>query len=205
MKTRDYEKEKYAHETDHTKPFKYDPGLENGLKVLHKEIPLKVHSYQHDMLTMIKIAKEFDFNLTLDHALGAGDFADEIVESKAAVIYGPIGCCIFPGELCKIDIDCLVTLDQRGVCCAIMTDGPCLFPEYMVVQAGEVVRFGGNHYDVMKMITINPAKIIGCDQRIGSLEPGKDADLVIYQKTPALDTDAQTCYTIIDGKIVYQR
>ncbi|CCQ96548.1 conserved hypothetical protein [[Clostridium] ultunense Esp] len=183
----------------------FDLGMENVSKVLRKEIPLKVHCEQFDMLTIIRIAKEFDIDFTLDHAWGASDFYDDIVESNCkGVIYGPIGVLLLPGECGKIDIHSLIELDKRGVPCAIMTDGPILNPDIIIVQAGEVIRFGGDIERVINMLTINPAKIIGIDNRVGSIEKGKDADLVIFDGTPALDTNATVKYTIIDGQIVYK-
>lgn len=204
MQVQDYMKQKELAKDNPDKMPPYDQGLENGILVLEKKIPLKVHCYQHDMMSMLRIAKEFDFNLTLDHALGASDFYDEIAESNACVIYGPLGAPLFGGEGCKVDIDSLIELDRRGVTCAIMTDGPVFYPYMIITQAGEVVRAGGDIERVLRMLTINPAKIIGCQDRIGSLEIGKDADVVLFKGIPALDTDAKNILTIIDGKIVYR-
>ena len=86
-----------------------------------------------------------------------------------------------------------------------MTDGPILKPDIIVVQAGEVVRFGGDIERVINMLTINPAKILGIDDRVGSIEKGKDGDLVIFDGTPALDTNANVQYTIINGQVVYKK
>lgn len=204
LQVQDYRKKKEAGKEDPKQMPAFDQGLENGILVLEKKIPLKVHCYQHDMMSMLRIAEEFDFNLTLDHALGASDFYDEIAASNAAVIYGPLGAPLFGGEGCKVDIDCLIELDRRGVLCAIMTDGPVFYPYMIITQAGEVVRAGGEIERVLRMLTINPAKIIGCDDRVGSLEVGKDADVVLFQGIPALNTDARVITTIVDGKIVYQ-
>ena len=95
-----------------------DIGLENVCKVLRKEIPLKVHCEQFDMLTTIKIAEEFDIDFTLDHAWGASDFYEDIIGSKnlKGVIYGPIGV-LLPGECGKIDIFSLIELDKRCNLC----------------------------------------------------------------------------------------
>ena len=202
IKAKEYMKKKEANEE-----IPFDMGLENVCKVLRKEIPLKVHCEQFDMLTTIRIAEEFDIDFTLDHAWGASDFYDDIIGSKncKGVIYGPIGVLLLPGECGKIDIFSLIELDRKGVTCAIMTDGPILKPDVIIIQAGEVVRFGGDIERVINMLTINPAKILGIDDRVGSIERGKDADLVIFDGTPALDTNATVQYTIIDGQVVYNR
>ena len=184
----------------------YDTGLENVCRVLRREIPIKVHCEQFDMLTTIRIAKEFNVEFTLDHAWGAGDFIDDIVDSGCrGVIYGPIGVPLLPGECGKIDIGVLVELDKKGVNCAIMTDGPILNPEVIIIQAGEVIRFGGDIERVLNMLTINPAKILGIEDRVGSIEEGKDADIVIFKGMPAVDTNATVAYTIINGEVVYKK
>ena len=206
LKVKDYQAKKVQGVSDPEKMPKFDQGMENGLLVLEKKIPLKVHCYQHDMMSLLQLADEFDFDVTLDHALGSSDFYDEIASSKhvRGVIYGPLGAPLFGGEGCKVDIDCLAELDRRGVCCAIMTDGPCFVPYMIITQAGEAVRTGLDELRALAMITINAAKIIGCDDRVGSLETGKDGDVLIFDGMPAVDTDARNRCTIIDGKIVYQ-
>lgn len=206
IKGQEYLQKKEAAKDDVSKMPYFDLGLENVCRVLKKEIPLKVHCEQFDMLTIIHIAKEFDVDFTLDHAWGASDFYDDIVESGCkGVIYGPIGVALLPGECGKIDIYSVVELDRRGVTCAIMTDGPILNPDVLIIQAGEVVRFGGNIERVLNMLTINPAKILGIDDRVGSIEKGKDADIVIFKGMPAVDTNAMVEYTIINGEVAYKR
>ena len=199
-----YQKKKADANGDVSKMPKFDRALEHGQMVLERKIPLKVHSYQHDMMALLRWKKEYGFDLTLDHAFGASDFIDEIAQSGAEVIWGPLSGPLFGGEGCKVDPECLKMLHDRGVTCAIMTDGPVLHPYMIVTQAGEAVRHGLDVETALKMITINAAKIARCDDRIGSICQGKDGDLVIFEKMPAVDTDAQVRYTIIDGEIVYQ-
>lgn len=207
MKAKDYMKQKEEAEKNNTKMPAYDQGLENICRVLNREIPMKVHCEQFDMLTTIKIAEEFNVDFTLDHAWGSSDFYDEISECKnlKGIVFGPIGVYLTPGECGKVDIECLNELNRRGVCCSIMTDGPILSPDIIVAQAGEAVRYGLDIESAINMLTINPAKILGLEDRIGSIEEGKDADLVIFDKMPALDTDAKVVYTIINGEIVYKK
>ena len=86
-----------------------------------------------------------------------------------------------------------------------MTDGPIMNPDLIVAQGGEVVRFGGDVERVINMLTINPAKILGIDNRVGSIEPGKDADIVLFKGMPTVDTRATVQHTIINGEVVYSR
>lgn len=184
----------------------FNQGLENICRVLKREIPMKVHCEQFDMLTTIRIADEFNVEFTLDHAWGASDYYDDIANAKnlRGVIFGPIGVYLTPGECGKVDIDSLLELDRRGVCCSIMTDGPVMNPDLIVSQAGELVRFGMGQEKAIEMITINGAKIIGLQERIGSIEPGKDADIVLFWGSPAVDTNARAVYTIVNGQIAYK-
>lgn len=201
---RDYMKQQEEGKTDHSKLPKFNQGLENGAKVLRKELPIKMHCTQFDMVTVINLAKEFDFNFTLDHAWGASDYMDELVSAHCPVIFGPIAVAKGFGESIKIDIESVVELDRRGVLCSIMTDGPVYHPWLIVSQAGEVCRYGAQLEQVLKMLTINPAKIIGCEDRIGSLEVGKDADLVLFKGIPTLDVNAVVEMTWVDGEVVYR-
>ena len=187
----------------------YDKGLEHGQLVLEGKIPLKVHSYQHDMMALLRWQKEYGFKLTLDHAFGASDFYDEIEDAAKngpglSVIFGPQYGPLFGGEGCKNDPECVIELSKRGVNCCIMTDGTVLHPYMIVVGAGEIVRRGASVEEALKMITINAAKIAMAEDRIGSIKVGKDADIVVFEGPPALDTDAKVIYTIGDGKIAYK-
>lgn len=184
----------------------YDMGMENIGKVLRKEIPIKVHCEQFDMLTIMKIAKKYDVLFTIDHAWGASDYYDEMENAKnlVGIIFGPIGVYLTPGECGKVDIESLVELDKRGVCCSIMTDGPILQPDLLLYQAGEVVRYGISPEKAIEMISINGAKISGIDDRVGSIEKDKDGDILIFEGIPTIDTNAKVVCTIIDGKVVYK-
>lgn len=198
--------EEYLRKKEKGEEVPYDQGMENICKVLKREIPMKVHCEQFDMLTTIRISEEFDVEFTLDHAWGASDYYDDISNAKnlRGVIFGPIGVYLTPGECGKVDIDSLIELDRRGVCCSIMTDGPVMNPDLIVNQAGELVRFGMSQEKALEMITINGAKIIGLQDKIGSIEEGKDADIVLFKGSPAVDTNAKVVCTIVNGEIAYR-
>ena len=127
------------------------------------------------------------------------------VESGCDVCYGPIATYRCPGERRKIDVEAVKLLDDRGVNVAIITDSPILSEESLYHHIGEAVREGLSQKRAMRMVTINPARIIGAEERIGSLEIGKDADIILVKGKLGLDTDAEVQCTIIDGKIVYEK
>ncbi len=184
----------------------YNIGMENVIKVLKKEITLKVHCEQFDILTIIRIAKQFNVDFTIEHGWGASNFIDEIASSGVkGVNFGPIGIHMTPGECGIVDIDSVIELDKRGVLCSLITDGPLFLPYGIILQAGELVRFGLDIETAIKMITLNPAKICDISDRVGSIEVGKDADLAIFNAIPGLNTNAIVEYTIVNGEIAYQK
>lgn len=184
----------------------FDLGLEHGIPVLKKEIPLKVHSYMHDMMTLLEIAREFDILVTVDHAQGASDYLEELRDTHVkGVIYGPTCQGLFPGEGGKLDYECCKALDDEGVPVAVMTDGPVTVPNMMIYEMGEAVRRGMEPVRALAMATSSPAKILGVDHRVGSLAPGMDGDFLIWKGMPALDTDAVLRQVWIDGEAVYEK
>lgn len=202
-RTEEYMKKKEEAEKEGKEMPKYDKQLEAVIPVLKKEIPLKMHCTQFDMLAAIEVAKEFDLEFTLDHAWGATEYMEEIVESGCGIVFGPIGSRIGFGELRLIDIESVVELDKRGVLTALTTDAPLLSIDSLIHHAGEAVREGLEVERALRMITINGAKIMGVDDRIGSIEEGKDADIVLFKGLPTYNTNAKVVHTIIDGKTVY--
>lgn len=184
----------------------YDLGLEHGIPVLKKEIPLKVHSYMHDMMTVLEIAREFDIQVTLDHAQGASDYYEELQDPHVrGVIFGPTCQPLFGGEGGKLDPWCCKGLDDRGVPVSVMTDGPVTVVNMITYEMGEAVRWGMDPVRALAMVTCNSAKIVGIEDRVGSLTVGKDADILIWSKLPCQYTDAVLEQVLIDGETVYQK
>ena len=130
---------------------------------------------------------------------------DELVESGGAVVFGPIGSIKSFGEARIIDIESVVELDRRGVLTAITVDAPILSIDSLLHHVGEAVRSGLEVDKALRMITINPAKILNVDDRIGSLEVGKDADIVIFEGIPTYDTNPKLLKTIINGEVIFSR
>ena len=204
-KVQEYMDKKDKAKGDPKKMPPYDLGLEHGIPVLEKKIPLKVHTYMHDMVTVVEIAKEFDINVTIDHAQGASDFYDVLKDKHVkGVIFGPISSSLFPGEGGKIDFECCKGLDERGITISVMTDGPVTPENLLICEVGEAVRKGMDPVRALRMITINAAKILMVDDRVGSLEKGKDADILIFDALPSQDVRANLLMTMIDGKVEYK-
>lgn len=204
---RDYRERKRVHEEDPSRPAPdYDAGLEHGIPVLDGEMPLKVHTYMQDMTQVVELAREFDISVTIDHAQGASDFYDELVDPHVAgVVFGPVNMGLFPGEGGIIDYECLKGLDDRGVTVTVMTDGPVSVEGMLVFQMGEAVRAGMDPVRALAMATSNPAHLLGVEDRVGSIEPGKDADLLLWSALPTLACDARLLRVLSDGVTVYQR
>ena len=201
---KDYMAKKAAAGDDATKLPPYDLGLEHGIPVIEKKIPLKVHSYMHDMMTLLEIAKEFDILVTMDHAQGASDFADELADPHVkGVVFGPTCEPLFPGEGGKLDYECCKMLDDRGVNVAVMTDGPVTAINMLLYEIGEAVRKGMDPVRALGMVTVNAARILGIEDRVGSLAVGMDADILVWSALPSLAADAVLERVIIDGKTVF--
>ena len=174
------------------------------IPVLKKEVPLRMHAHRaDDIATAIRIAREFDIDMTLEHASEAHLILDRVVESGFSAIVGPsMGT---PGkiETQNKTLEAVKILSEAGVTVALTTDHPVLDIYQLLHAAAAVVRETGmDEYQVLRLITINAARILGVDNRVGSIEVGKDADLVIFRGHP-FDYLSTLMYTIIDGDIVY--
>jgi Imidazolonepropionase and related amidohydrolases len=183
--------------------FDIDIKMEALIPVLDKKIPFKVHAHRaDDLLTAIRIAKEFDVSLTLDHCTEGQLIIEQIKNSGVPVILGPTMSFRSKVETKNKSFNTAKILNEAGIKFAIMTDHPVIPIEYLPISVGLLVRAGLNMEEGLKAITINAAEILGIEHRIGSIEKGKDADIAIYDGNP-MEIFTNTLYTIIDGKIVY--
>lgn len=175
------------------------------IPVLNKEIPLKAHCHRaDDIITAIRIAKEFDLDLTLDHCTEGHLVAKYIKESGYPAIVGPTMTHASKIELGNKTFETPSVLMEHGVKVAITTDHPVIEQEYLPLCAGLAMKNSNlSEMDALRAITINPAEIVNIHDRVGSLEVGKDADIVIFDKS-ALLSEANCLYTIIDGNIVHK-
>ena len=206
-----YEAQNYMEEIEDAKnnpesdPPDFDIKLDSLLPVMRKEIPLKAHVHRaDDIFTAIRIAKEFDLDITLDHCTEGHLIVDELIKEKKPVLIGPTFGSRAKFELKNISFDTPRILVDAGIKIAIITDASVIPIQYLSMCAGLAVKAGLSEDDAWKAITINPAEIIGISHRVGSIEIGKDADLVIFKGNPLTDLGYETAMTIIDGKIVYK-
>ena len=196
--------ELYEEHEDHDRP-EYDIKMESLIPVLRKEIPFKVHAHRaDDMFTAIRIAKEFDLRLTLDHCTEGHLIVEELVEEGYPLIVGPSLSERSKIELRNLTFDTAGILSNAGAQVSLMTDHPVIPIQYLPICAGIAVKHGMKKEHAIEAITINPAKTLGIEDRVGSLEVGKDADIVIWDGSP-LEIQSNVLFTIIDGKIVYKR
>lgn len=181
----------------------YDMKMEALAKVIRKEIPLKAHAHRaDDILTAIRIAKEFDLNISLEHCT-EGHLITEYLkdEQVKSIILGPSLSDRSKIELQNLTFEAPAILNKAGIEVAIMTDHPVIPLQYLPICAALATREGMNDEEALKSITINAAKALNVDNRVGSLEIGKDADLVIYSGHP-FDLRNKVNLVMIDGKIV---
>ena len=191
---RDYE----AAPEDNDKP-DYDIKLEALLPLLNKEIPAKVHAHRaDDIMSAIRIAKEFDINITIEHATEGSLICDILKEKQLPLMVGPALC-----ERCKIELrnssfENYKILSDAGLDIAIITDHPVVPIEYLPLCASLAVKNGMDEDAALRAITINAANNCGIGSRVGSLRVGKDADIVLLDRHP-VDFYAKVCGVWVNG------
>jgi imidazolonepropionase-like amidohydrolase len=205
FKARAYMEKKEQAKEDPSKMPEFDMKMEALLKVLKKEIPLKAHAHRaDDIFTALRIAKEFDVDITLDHCTEGHLIADYLREEGKGAIVGPTLSNRSKIELKNLTFETPKILHEAGVKIAIMTDSPVIPLHYLPICAGLAVKSGLDEMEALKAITINAAEIVGIDDKVGSIEIGKDADIVIFDGNPIKDIDCKTIATIINGEVVYK-
>ncbi len=192
-----------AGEDDAKKPA-FDMKL-HSLKRVFEGMPVKIHAHRaDDIMTAVRIVEEFGLKASIDHATEAYLIADTIKESGLPVILGPtMG---FPGkyETAQLSFESGRILAEKGVPFAIMTDHPVVASAFTMVQAALYVKAGLSREEALQAVTKRAAEINGIDDRVGSLQKGKDADLVIWDGDPFdIMSSPETVY--IEGKSVHKK
>lgn len=182
-----------------------DLGKEILVRVLNGEIPVRNHAHRmDDIRTAIRLAEEFGYRLILDHATEAWRIPDEIVSRNIPVAVGPL-----LGERSKRELNHATpanpgVLVAAGAEVSIMTDSPFCPVQHLRDQVIFAIREGLDPDRALATVTINPARLLGVDDRVGSLEPGKDADVIVLDGHP-WDARSSVVGTWIDGARVYER
>jgi imidazolonepropionase-like amidohydrolase len=188
---------------DERKPIDRDLKLEALGCVLRKEIPWRQHCHRaDDIATALRIAEEFGYQLVIDHGTEAHLLADILAAKDIPVIIGPLFTSRSKVELRNRSLDNPGKLAAAGVTIAITTDHPVVPINFLAHQAALSVKHGLDRDTALRALTINPARIIGIDDRLGSIEPGKDADLVVWSGDP-LDVLSRVEHALIDGTEIY--
>lgn len=172
-------------------------------QVLDREIPWRQHCHRaDDIATAIRIADEFGYDLVLDHGTEAYKLADRIAARGIPVLCGPMIVSRSKVEVRERTPRAPGLLAKAGVKVSIITDHPVVPIDFLINQASLAVREGMEEAEALKAVTINPAEVLGVADRVGSLEQGKDADLVLWSGNP-LDTRNRALRTWVSGRQVY--
>lgn len=199
FKAGQYMKKKQQGMEESEQDFRY----ECWLSVLRGEIPLKAHVHRaDDILTAIRIAKEFHLSMTLDHCSEGHLIAEEVKESGFPAIVGPDLASRNKIEVQNMAFKTVGILNNAGVITAITTDHPVSLIQSLPICAGLAVKAGMKEGEALKSITIYPARICRVDDRVGSLKVGKDADIVVFNGNP-MEIATKTMCTLINGEVIY--
>ena len=187
------------------KEWEPDFTMEPWVPVFEGKIPLKAHVHRvDDIFTAIRIAKEYGLRMTLDHCSEGHLIADEIKKTGFPAIVGPDLSSRNKIEVQNVAFKTVGELCKAGILTAVTTDHPVSLLKSLPICAGLAVKAGLPMEEGLKAITVNPAKILGISDRVGTLEVGKDADIAIFTGNP-MEVFTDVLYTIIDGEIVYEK
>lgn len=183
-------------------PPDFDMKSEALIPALRGEIEVHIHAHRaDDIYTAIRIANEFRLNYVIVHGTEGHLIADGLRREGARVLSGPILCDRSKPELRNLTPAGPGILAKNGILTAIVTDHPVVPVQYLPLCAALAVREGMDRGEALRSVTVNPAKICGIDGRVGTIEPGKDADLTAFDGDP-LRLEAKPLCVIAGGKIV---
>lgn len=202
FKAREYEAKLTAAGDDASKKPPFDMRMEALLPVIRRELPLKAHAHAaEDIFTALRIAKEFNVPITLEHVTEGHLIAEDLAKENVPLAVGPSLTHATKFELRNKTFETPGILARAGCQVSIITDAPVIPQEYLPLCAGLAVKSGMDRFDALKAITINAARHIGIEDRVGSLEPGKDADIVLMDGDP-FEVASQPVKVFILGKEV---
>ncbi|WP_346888482.1 amidohydrolase [Clostridium sp. UBA1056] len=203
IKAKNYVEKQEASKNGIDKAPDFDMKLEALAMVIRKEIPLKAHAHRaDDILTAIRIAKEFDLNISLEHCTEGHLITENLKDEHIkAIIVGPSLSDRSKVELKNLTFKTPAILNKAGIKVSIMTDHPVIPLQYISICAALAAREGMDEEEALRSITINPAHAINVDHRVGSIEIGKDADIIIYNGHP-FDLRNTVKFVMVNGEVV---
>jgi imidazolonepropionase-like amidohydrolase len=185
-----------------TEGFERNLKMEALLDVLAGKVPLRAHAHRaDDIMTAIRIAEEFNLQYTIEHCTEGDKIAGYLAQKNVRAAVGPTLSSRSKLELKDMGWHTVVALNKAGVKTSITTDHPVIPVQYLTINAAMAVRAGLDEDEALKAITITAAEHLGMEDRLGSIEPGKDADLVIWSGDP-FHYKSRVEMTFIDGKRV---
>ncbi len=203
-RTLEYDKKIKSAGDDESKLPQYDAKLDALVPVVRGELPLKAHAHRvDDIYTAIRIAREFGVGLTIEHCTDGHLIAEDLAKEGYPVAVGPSFGHATKYELRNKSFATPGILAKAGCQVSIITDAPVIPQQYLALCAGLAVKSGMDEFEALKSITINPARHLTIDERVGSIERGKDADFAISRGN-IMNSESQLKYTIINGRIVYE-
>ena len=180
---------------------KVDYGMEMIGRVISGEMPLRAHAHRlDDIATAIRIAKQFDLDIVIEHATDGHKIADFLAEEEIPVMVGPTLTFRSKMEVMDKSFESLSILDKANVQFAIISDHPVVPSATLPLYAGLAVRYGLSEEAAIRAITLEPAKIMEIDDRVGSIEIGKDADLVLWNGHP-FNSTSKPEWVMVDGAL----
>ncbi len=195
--------EEYARKLEKEPDTKRNLDLDGLMMLLKREIPFRTHAHTaDDILTAMRIAQEFGLDHVIEHGTEAYKVVDELLKHNVPVSCGPALVARVKVEVRGRSFKTPGILAKNGVKVSIITDHPVVPEQYLVISAALAVREGMEEQDAIRAITQNPADISGVGDRLGSIDPGKDGDIVIWDGHP-FEYKSQVAKTIILGNVVY--
>lgn len=194
------DKGKFLENTEENEEPEFDAKCEALLPLLKGEIPAHFHAHRSDdIFTAIRISKEFGIKYVIIHCTEGHLIADELKKEDTKVLSGPFLSDRSKPELVNLTPKTPGVLSKKGVKTSIVTDHPVTPIQYLPVCASLAVREGMDPIEALKAITINAAEIAGIDDRIGSIERSKDADILVFEND-ALDFKSKPVMIFFEGK-----
>ncbi|MEA5039325.1 MAG: amidohydrolase [Clostridiaceae bacterium] len=197
---------RYMEDKEKGKQPAFDLRWEALIPVLKREIPIKAHAHRaDDICTALRIAREFNIRVTIEHCTDGPLIADVLAKEGVAAFVGPSLHGKSKIEIRSLSFKTPGILDRAGVPVSIVTDAPEIPLQHLPLCAGLAVCAGMDRDAAWRAITITPAIHCEVGDRIGSLEKGKDADVVIWEDDPLTRIGAEALITIVDGTVVYRK